>query len=143
MAFFKLKENCCRRFLKWKNLGKKEGASNFDKKIKFLLSTKSSFRMSKQLTKNTIRAFCGVHVSQFVRNDQNYVKTFNAFKNHVYLVPQVPHSPDMELCDFFLFPRCELHRFGSIEAIQKKHLATLKAIPETKYNNCFDDWKKC
>ncbi|KYQ53448.1 hypothetical protein ALC60_07423 [Trachymyrmex zeteki] len=48
-------------------------------------------------------------------------------------------------CDFFLFPKLKLPlrgtRFESIEAIKQNSARELKAIPESAYKKCFDDWK--
>ena len=67
-------------------------------------------------------------------------------KNSTHIVPQPPYSPDLALCDFWLFPKLKRplrrHRFDTIEVIQAESKKALKAIPEIEFNNCFDDWKK-
>lgn len=67
-------------------------------------------------------------------------------KNSTNIIDQAPYSPDMAPCDFFLFPKLKLplrgRRFESIEAIKQNSTKELKAIPETAYKKCFDDWKK-
>ena len=44
-------------------------------------------------------------------------------KKRISVVPQSPHSPDLSLCDFFLFPKLKFHlkgrHFGTVDNIQK------------------------
>ena len=46
----------------------------------------------------------------------------------------------------FLFPKLKLPlrgtRFDSIEAVKENSQRELKAIPDSAYKACFDDWKK-
>lgn len=59
---------------------------------------------------------------------------------------QAPYSPDMALCDFFLFPRLKLplrgKRFETIEATKVNSQKELKAISKSAYEKCFEDSKK-
>lgn len=65
-------------------------------------------------------------------------------KNSTNIIDQAPYSPDMAPCDFFLFPKLKLplrgRRFESIEVIKENSTKELKAIPESAYKKCFDDW---
>lgn len=67
-------------------------------------------------------------------------------KNSTQVIEQAPYSPDMAPCDFFLFPRLKLllrgRRFESIEDIQKNSLKELKALPQSAYEKCMEDWIK-
>jgi len=64
-------------------------------------------------------------------------------KNSIHIVPQLPYSPDLASCDFWLFPKLKRlgNRFETIEEIQRESLRALKAIPECDFNSCFEDWK--
>ena len=67
-------------------------------------------------------------------------------KNSTHIFSQPPYSPDLAPCDFRLFPKRKIplrgHGFDTIEEIQAESKKALKAIPEIKFNKCFDDWKK-
>ena len=61
-------------------------------------------------------------------------------------MPQPPYSPDMPLCDFFLFPKVKRtmkgRDFTAIDDIKSASLKELKAIPKIEFEKCFEDWKK-
>ena len=67
-------------------------------------------------------------------------------ENSTHIVPQPPYSPNLAPCDFWLFHKLKRplrrHRFDTVEEIQAESKKTLKAIPQIKFNKCFDDWKK-
>nr|APL98296.1 truncated putative DD34D transposase [Bactrocera tryoni] len=67
-------------------------------------------------------------------------------KHSTNIIEQAPYSPDMAPCDFFLFSTLKYPlrgtRFDSIEDIKTNSTRELKAIPESAYKKCFDDWKK-
>ena len=73
------------------------------------------------------------------------VRNFLA-KNNTVLLSQPPYSPDLALCDFFLFPILKRpmkgRRFATIEEIKTESLRELKDIPKSAYQKCFEDWKK-
>ena len=62
-------------------------------------------------------------------------------------MPQTPYSPDLDPCDFFLFPKINRtfkgRRFTAIDDIKSASLKELKAIPKIEFEKCFEDWKKC
>jgi len=54
------------------------------------------------------------------------------------------YSPDLVPIDFFLFPKIkeilkERH-FDDIDDIRTNTTATLKAIPQNQFQNCFEGW---
>ena len=61
-------------------------------------------------------------------------------------IPQLPYSPDIAPCDFFLFPKIKItlkgRRFTAIGDIKSVSLKELKTIPKTEFEKCFEDWKK-
>lgn len=67
-------------------------------------------------------------------------------KNSTHVIDQAPYSPDMVPCNFFLFPKLKLplreRHFESIEAIKENSLKELKAIPQSVYEKCIEDWVK-
>jgi hypothetical protein len=54
-------------------------------------------------------------------------------KKGISVVPQPSYSPDLSLCDFFLFPKLKFHlkgrRFGTVDDIQKVVTDKLRALP--------------
>ena len=73
------------------------------------------------------------------------VRNFLA-KNNTVIMPQPPYSPNLDPCDFFLFPRLKGHmkgrRFATIDEIKTKSLREIKNIPKSACQKCFEDWKK-
>ena len=67
-------------------------------------------------------------------------------KNSMPLVRQAPYSPDLTLCDFWLFPRLKRilkgRRFQSSKDIMKKSSEELGSIPEEKFMRYFKKWQK-
>ena len=62
--------------------------------------------------------------------------------------PQQPtYSPDLEPCDFFLFPRLKKvlkgHRFEATEDIKRNSTKTLLDIPKEEFAKCFQQWQQC
>ncbi|XP_031618703.1 uncharacterized protein LOC116337897, partial [Contarinia nasturtii] len=62
-------------------------------------------------------------------------------KNSTHIVP-----PDLAPCVLWLFSKLKRplrgHRSELIEEIQRESLRVLKAIPESDFTHCFEDWKK-
>ena len=62
------------------------------------------------------------------------------------MMPQPSYSPDMALCDFFLFPKIKRtlkgRRFTATYDIKSASPKELKAIPKIEFEKCFEDWKK-
>ena len=62
------------------------------------------------------------------------------------VVPQPPYSPNLSLCDFFLFPRLKNHlkgrHFGTLDNIQKSVNDELKGIKAEAFQHCYEQWKK-
>ena len=96
-----------------------------------------------EICAKTIHGFCTTimqpaHTSLLVRE-------FVA-KNNTVTMPQLPYSPDMAPCDFFLFPKIKRtlkgRRFTAIDDIKSASLKELKAIPKIEFEKCFEDWKK-
>ena len=67
-------------------------------------------------------------------------------KNSTHVAPQPLYSPDLALCDFWLFPKLKRplrgNRFESIEEIEHETVRALKAIPTDDFLACFEDWRK-
>lgn len=84
-----------------------------------------------------------VHTSLLVRE-------FFAKINTV-MTPQSPYSPEMTLCDFFMFEKLKKtlkgRRFSSIDEIKSASPQERKPIPKTEFQRCFRDskkrWHKC
>jgi hypothetical protein len=72
-------------------------------------------------------------------------------KHGIPQVRQVPYSPDMAPCNFWLCPRLKTPlkdcRFDSREDILQNATAQLHTIPKQAFQNCFqllkDRWAKC
>jgi transposase len=67
-------------------------------------------------------------------------------KHEVTIVPQPPYSPDLAPADFFLFPNFESslkgRRFQTIEETEEIWTWDLRAIPQNKFQDAFQNWKK-
>jgi histone-lysine N-methyltransferase SETMAR len=62
------------------------------------------------------------------------------------VVSQPPYSPDLSLCDFFLFPRLKNYlkgrHFGTMDNIQKSVTDELKGTPAEAFRHCYKQWKQ-
>ena len=58
---------------------------------------------------------------------------------------QLPYSPDLAPCDFFLFPRLKKvlkgHPFEAMEDIKQNSTKTLLDIPKEEFAKCFQQWQ--
>jgi len=74
------------------------------------------------------------------------INEFLAEKKNIPVVPQPSYSPDLSLCDFFLFPRLKNHlkgrHFGTLGKIQKSVTDKLKGIPAEAFQHCHKQWKQ-
>ena len=65
-------------------------------------------------------------------------------KNSTNITEQPPYSPNMDLANFFLFPKLKLPlrgtRFQSIKGIKENSRRELESIPENAFKKCFGDW---
>lgn len=72
-------------------------------------------------------------------------------KERVKLLPHPPYSPDLALCDFYLFPKIKHElggkSFNSVENLSRAIQAITEAIPKEEYYKSFQSWqdrlKKC
>jgi histone-lysine N-methyltransferase SETMAR len=66
-------------------------------------------------------------------------------KHSISAVPHPPYSPDLALCDFFIFPRLKStlkgERFQDIAEMQLNTTRQLQAIPRQAYQTCTGMWK--
>jgi len=73
------------------------------------------------------------------------IREFLAKKN-IPILPHPPYSPDLALCDFYLFRNLKLklkgHHFGTIENIQQTVTDELNTLTENDFRYCYDQWKK-
>jgi hypothetical protein len=57
-----------------------------------------------------------------------------------------PYSPDLALCDFFLFPKMKLKlkglRFGTTEEIQAESQRVLDTLTENNFQEAFQKWRR-
>ena len=58
-------------------------------------------------------------------------------KNKMTVIPHPPYSPDLALCDFFLFPRIKRKRFADVSEVKKKTLEVLNNISTEEFQKCF------
>ena len=68
-------------------------------------------------------------------------------KHSTAQLQQPPYSPDLALCDFFLFPRLKKvlkgHRFEATEDIKGNSTKTLLDILKDEFAKCFQQWQQC
>jgi len=67
-------------------------------------------------------------------------------KRNIPILPHPLYSPDLVLCDFYLFTKLKLklkaHHFGMMENIQKVVTDELHTLTENDSRYCYDQWKK-
>jgi len=67
-------------------------------------------------------------------------------KHSTAQLQQPPYSPDLALCDFFLFPRhknvLKGHWFEATEDIKWYSTKKLLDIPKEEFAKCFQQWQK-
>jgi len=78
------------------------------------------------------------------------VRQFLSNKN-IMVCPHPPYSPDLALCDFWLFAKVKMtmksKRFESVQDIKAAMTAQLKTLTKKDLQNCFrkwqEQWDKC
>ena len=67
-------------------------------------------------------------------------------KRNIATLEHPPYSPDLALCDLFLFPKIKSvlkgTHFFNIDSIKKAMTTELKKIPENASQECIESWKK-
>jgi transposase len=67
-------------------------------------------------------------------------------KQETIVVPQPPYSPDFAPAEFFLFPKLKStlkgSQFQTVEKIKENSLQNLGAIPQSTFQDAFQNWKK-
>jgi len=67
-------------------------------------------------------------------------------KKGISLVPQPPYSPDLNPCDFFLFPKLKFHlkgrHFGTVDNILKVVTDQLRALLHEDFQHCYREWEQ-
>jgi hypothetical protein len=62
------------------------------------------------------------------------------------VIPHPPYSPDLALCDFFLFPKIKLklkgRRFDTTEEIQAESQKVLNTLIEKDFHEAFQKWRR-
>ena len=87
-------------------------------------------------------------VPRILTADQKLQRVPHQFlaENKIALIPYPPYSPDLELCDFFLFPKMKLklkgRRFVSIDDIQAETQKVLDALTEKDFQEAFQKWRR-
>ncbi|UYV74896.1 hypothetical protein LAZ67_12001710 [Cordylochernes scorpioides] len=66
-------------------------------------------------------------------------------KNNTLMMPQPPYSPDLDPCDFFLFPKLKRsmkgRRYATLDEIKTASKEELKIFLKNDFMKCFEDWK--
>ena len=67
-------------------------------------------------------------------------------ENNIAVLEQPPYSPDLALCDFFLFPKLKGvikgTRFQDSKAITTAVTKELRAIPMESFQKCIEAWQQ-
>jgi len=73
------------------------------------------------------------------------VREFLATKQ-ITVLEHPTYSPDLVPNDFFLFPKVKEilkgRHFDDIDDFRSNTTATLKAIPQNQFQNCFEGWTR-
>ena len=90
---------------------------------------------------------CGdwlLHHDNAPAHSSNLVQQFLS-KHSIALLRQPPYSPDIALCDFWLFPKLKKplkgQRFDDKTTVGNNATSVLKAIPKSEFQDCFEKWK--
>ena len=74
------------------------------------------------------------------------VLTRRFLTDNMTVVPHPSYSPDLALCDFFLFPKLKTklkgRRFQMLEEIQAESQAVLNMLRENDFQECFKNWQR-
>lgn len=74
------------------------------------------------------------------------VKAFFA-KHGITVLDHPPYSPDLAVCDFFLFPEIKSELKGTIfedvKAVKSKTMDVLNKLTKAGFQHCFEQWKVC
>jgi len=66
--------------------------------------------------------------------------------NNITVCPHPPYSPDLALCDFWLFPKVKMTMkgkcFESIRDIEAATTVQLKTLTKEDFQNCFRKWQE-
>ena len=66
-------------------------------------------------------------------------------KKSIPVITQPPHSPDLTLSDFWLFPTLKMGlkgtRFATVEDIKSNVTTELRKIPKEAFCQCFQQWQ--
>jgi hypothetical protein len=64
----------------------------------------------------------------------------------ISVVLQPPYLPDLNPCDFFLFPKLKFHlkghHFGNVDNIRKVMTDKLRALPCEDFQHCYREWEQ-
>jgi len=86
-----------------------------------------------------------LHHNNAPAHTSHLVQQFMA-KHGTAQLQQPPYSPDLALCDFFLFPRLKKvlkgRQFEATEDIKRNSTKTLLDIPKEAFAKCFQQWQK-
>jgi hypothetical protein len=87
-----------------------------------------------------------LHHDNAPAHSSHLIKSFLA-KHGIPVVCQTLYSPDMALCDFWLFPKLKTPLKGccidSHEDIMRNVTKELRSLPEEAFQKCFQQWKEC
>jgi len=66
--------------------------------------------------------------------------------NSIIALPQMPYSPDLAPCDFFLFPKMKLQlkgrHFDTVEEIQRESQNAVGRLREQDFQHVFQQWQR-
>jgi hypothetical protein len=66
--------------------------------------------------------------------------------NNMVIVPHLPYSADLALCDFALFPKLKMklkgRRFETVSDIKRESQAVLDSIKENDFDGASEAWQK-
>jgi transposase len=86
-----------------------------------------------------------LHHDNAPAHSSHLIQSFLA-EHGIPVVRQVPYSPDMAPCDFWLFPKLKRplkgSRFDSREDIMRNATKELRSLPEEAFRKFFQQWKE-
>ena len=85
---------------------------------------------------------CAKCIPHTLKPHEKELRIFDYLTNNRIINPS-PYSPDMAICDFYLFGKLHLamkgKRYADVDAIQKASTAIVNAIPKDDLKKSFDN----
>jgi transposase len=84
----------------------------------------------------------GYNITTTLRHTAISIREFLT-KKGIPVVPWPQYSPDLSMCDFFLFPKLKFHLKGKhFETVDSIVTDQLRALPLEDFQHCYWEWEQ-